>query len=59
MTKKFLKKQLEHELKELEKAKEFMQSTEGSPYASCSGSEELGYRKGRVDLIRSLLGKET
>jgi hypothetical protein len=60
MTKKFLKRQLEHELKELEKAKEFLQSTEGNDgYATCSGSEELGYRKGRVDLIRSLLGKET
>jgi len=59
MTKKFLKTQLEHEFKELAKAKEFLQSTEGSPYATCSGSEELGYRKGRIDLIRSLLGKET
>jgi len=56
-TDRFLKQQLKLEREQLKEAKEFLRSTEGSPYATCSGSEDLGYRKGRVDLLQRLLKK--
>ena len=54
-TDRFLKQQLKWEREQLKEAKEFLRSTEGSPYVTCSGSEDLGYRQGRVNLLQSLL----
>lgn len=59
MTKTEIKKQLAYERKQLEGAKDFMERTEGYRWASCDGSERIGFYHGRVCLLEGLLEEKT
>jgi len=55
MKKTILKKQLEYELKQLKKANDYFRISKGISRSICWESENLGYRKGRVDLLEGLI----